>query len=371
MTSINHTRSEVNAPKVNQIDHGISDADLLSVLQDHQTEHEQQKLNKLTTHQFPRKLEQRQQLKQQYKKLACLYTAQKLKKKKTFHDGVLKVSLDTNFVSLHRETSSSSQTLDNPLDTRVMAHTEINDLLSGNLSEIEFEGFLVQIDEVEEEAKTCENDRQCCNKKSSSSSGSGSTGSIDVPRMTKFKIPSRVVPKVLSIPMSEGTGTSSGTSGLHNNPIIRNVTGKRAYDVGDDELDAIWGAGDVSGIKMKKTMPSMDNPSSSLPLREVCLEQQESGVWDCNEVNSSSRPAVGELEAQQWLRVQSSTIALDRCHYKDNKIDLRPNEDQQAHVHSQITFAHTAEAMASPTFIHKANHNKEKSIWGDSDSDSD
>ena len=77
---------------------------------------------------------------------ACLYTHQKLKKKKTFQDGVLKLHptrLTAQLFSL-----KATQAKLGSLETRNLAPEEMKGVISGEISELEFEGFLVEVEDT-------------------------------------------------------------------------------------------------------------------------------------------------------------------------------------------------------------------------------
>ena len=216
MEATNHTRtvvcsssstSNIGGSFVGSGEDEISDNDLLRLVEGHESSHTNTIAPKQIPMQRPQQrpqqvLQSRHRQEQQQdrtRKLACLYTSQKLKKKKTFHDGTLKLNVETGFVSLHKEATSSGGSLGSVLDTRAMTRGEVGELLTGALSEIEFEGYLVQVDEVEEEAKSNENARSVSNH-SIASCASVPRGRLEPPPMKKFKAPSQVVPKIPSVP---------------------------------------------------------------------------------------------------------------------------------------------------------------------------
>ena len=124
------------------------------------------------------------------------------------------------------------------LDSRILSRNEVDALKSGELPEIEFEGFLVEIDQFVEKAKNNENS---CN----SSSNNRGAGCMQPPLLKKFKVPSRIAPRE---PMPSGdaqSGTNTGHGGGYSSSSSSSSGGgggggafgkEMAYTIEDDNL---------------------------------------------------------------------------------------------------------------------------------------
>jgi len=164
-----------------------------------------------------------------------LYTSQKLKKRKAWSDGVLKLnavtnscllySLNTNYDDIYNSSANKTSLLEmcNKLleQKQLTADFEISGLLSGSITGIEFENYLV--DEIEV-ASLVEDGAACTTPADSRSAApqivpkpvpntSRSTGSGIAP-LKKFKVPATVASKQLSIPLipNQSTGNSEATA---------------------------------------------------------------------------------------------------------------------------------------------------------------
>lgn len=172
------------------------------------------------------------------KQLPCLYTTQKLKKKKLFHDGFLKLYESRCSISLYRSNPQIA-TMESCLESRSLSKEEVNLILSGCLPEIEFEGYLVQIDDV------------LLNEASVNNNKKENADTISKPKMP-FKPPTRVQPKEATIPLApivpmQNKNVFTG--------IKRRTTGG-AYEIADDELDDIWTLQQQQQQEEKTPLPS-------------------------------------------------------------------------------------------------------------------
>lgn len=162
----------------------------------------------------------------------CLYTEQKLKKRKRYCDGVVKTFSNTRICSLYA-TSSSRE-----LDSRVLSKSEIEALTSGKLEEIEFENYLVQLD----------------NKLTLSSANP-----VHVMSYNKvFKPPSKINKPLSSITESAMNAISPLPFSL---PISN--TKKQKYDIVDSELNMIWNQDDKTEFHSEIYGFDESNPSIS------------------------------------------------------------------------------------------------------------
>ena len=152
------------------------------------------------------------------RRLPCLFTNQKTKKRKRWEDGHLLIH-SSGLCILY----SDSTTALSSLDSRHLAPTQTKGVLDGKLKEIEFEGYLV---EVSEEPSAPPVIRR----------GSPQT-------VSRFKIPASL-PRVTSVSVSR---EEHGTVPASNPPDgerrghqgLKYVNGR--YQVTEDELDSIWG----------------------------------------------------------------------------------------------------------------------------------
>lgn len=181
---------------------------------------------------------------------ACLYTHQKLKKKKTFQDGVLKLHptrLTAQLFSL-----KATQAKLGSLETRNLAPEEMKGVISGEISELEFEGFLVEVEDTPQ---------------GGSRGGRGNTPqqpaiSIAIKqRVGAFKPPSAVAPPPPPPPQRGNIGagglsslsSSSRFEGRYPSAQVSSwdndrdnyqtyaATSGSGYNIEDDELDDLWG----------------------------------------------------------------------------------------------------------------------------------
>ena len=224
----------------------VSDAELLSLIESHEQGDSSSSSSSSTLH-SRRPPPQQQQI-------ACLYTHQKTKRKKAFQDGVLRLVERNCSVSLFKA-SSGTAAMGGALDSRILSRNEVDALKSGELPEIEFEGFLVEIDQFVEKAKNNENS---CN----SSSNNRGAGCMQPPLLKKFKVPSRIAPRE---PMPSGdsqSGTNTGHGGSNSSSSGGGgggAFGKRsAYTIEDDELDDIWGT-KRQGSEVKRELNDDDD----------------------------------------------------------------------------------------------------------------
>ena len=161
--------------------------------------------------------------------LNCLYTHQKLKKKKTFQDGTLKVF--ASCCVLYRSDTKISAL--GSLETRQLTKEERAGIVNGSLTEIEFDGYFVEIDCIANSMKGESESLESSSKKSKFEK-------FSVP---KFKPPSKIQKvgehKVLCTNNDgQQNRTNSCKTGVISGFANRSSRGK--YDVAEEELDNIW-----------------------------------------------------------------------------------------------------------------------------------
>lgn len=153
------------------------------------------------------------------RRLACLYTNQKTKKRKRWDDGFVIVNGSGLCVLYNADIDMALA----PLDTRQLLPQQAASILAGRLKDVEFDGYLVTIEDTQ--------------------TTSIQTLAKPVPlvrKIPKFKIPTAVAkPIPVSNPVYDAeNATASAQNTTSRPPPV--VKGK--YVVHEDELDDIWGS---------------------------------------------------------------------------------------------------------------------------------
>lgn len=181
--------------------------------------------------------------------LNCLYTSQKLKKRKAYQDGILKLSINENRCDLYA-VRDDQLSLNPMLASHFVTKLEMTRIIQGVITDIEFENYLVAIDSVKENV----------------------THLASV-KPKKFKVPSSVA----LVKEKDGEGIINNMySKAVVHPIISNGQSYKNYAVTDDEIDTIWGLN-----------PICDSASQSASQTTSC-ESLESHIRHQNTNNSSS-----------------------------------------------------------------------------------
>lgn len=152
----------------------------------------------------------------------CLYTHQKLKKKKCWSDGELKVLASQGKCMLFALNEKQPNNLILK-ETKYLPRSEIDRILNGSADEIEFEGFLVTVEQIQTSIQT---ESVVVSAPKSNIKRPNNLSAINKPfKVPRVSIP--VPPNVIDeIPMHKVPKSVSAAFG--------------AYTVNDDELDDIW-----------------------------------------------------------------------------------------------------------------------------------
>ena len=328
----------------------VSDAELLSLIECHEQGGSSSFSSSSTLH-SRRPPPQQQQI-------ACLYTHQKTKKKKAFQDGFLRLVEGNCSVSLFKA-SSGTAAMGGALDSRILSRNEVDALKSGELPEIEFEGFLVEIDQFVEKAKNNENS---CN----SSSDNRGTGYMQPPLLKKFKVPSRIAPRE---PMPSGdsqSGTNTGHGGSNSSSSGGGgggAFGKRsAYTIEDDELDDIWGT-ERQGSGLKRERNDDDDDDDDNDAKNINedshphITKKRQDIW-----NESSDDEENSAESRDGY-TKGYSYGYDYGHDAyERKTSPQPNV-------VSVNCTSTSAEVTTTTTSSSSSSTAPVNIWGDSDSD--
>ena len=151
------------------------------------------------------------------KKLSCLYTNQKAKKRKRWEDGSVAIH-SSGLCVLHANHATALA----PLDSRFLPAAQAQQIIDGNLREIEFDGYLVEVNEETFAPPSAQRN-------------------LLPQTVPKFKIPaSRPLSKVsVSVSREDFDCPQIQPSIPHESYTSG---GKGRYQVSEEELDSIWGA---------------------------------------------------------------------------------------------------------------------------------
>ena len=160
------------------------------------------------------------------KQKTCLYTSQKLKKKKIWHEGLLNIYAEENKCVLFASDDNCIR-IGTALETRFLNNNEMNKLLTGKSSELECDGHLIQVEEEIIKA----NEQKLA-----------AIPSVFKGPKAKFKPPARITPK---LPVNNDLlhAPTRNNHMMNNNNMnnLMNMNNGRGYSVDDDELDELWG----------------------------------------------------------------------------------------------------------------------------------
>jgi len=163
----------------------------------------------------------------------CLFSSQKMKKRKSYSDGVLRLYQNEHRCELYRA-SDNFLSLNDLLETRILSPDETGRFRNYQSSfEIEFENFLVSIEELVKPSIQNQSQEICTN--------------VSKLPSKKFKIPS-VVKSTYDIESKSTVSHAQYNSNTHK------IIAKGKYEVTDDDIDNIWGENserneDISDVK--------------------------------------------------------------------------------------------------------------------------
>jgi hypothetical protein len=188
------------------------------------------------------------------KALRCLYSHQKLKKKKTWLDGEIKIFLNQRKCVLYKvdETNSTTKEI---LDSKYCPDLELDRIMNGIADSIEFEKYLVEVDHTSHPASQQEGNP--LTQVASLNKVQELTSKL---KKVPFKVPQTVAPPPpppdLSSPdLSSPMGRGSGVTDL-------NSRKRGFYSIDENELDDIW---DSTHCESAGPTPHIESlPKSSL-----------------------------------------------------------------------------------------------------------
>lgn len=233
---------------------------------------------------------------QEIKTLSCLYTSQKMKKRKRWEDGILQINEASGFCSLFPVQNGGRLVAVVPLDSQCFPLSIIGRVMCNDIKEIEMEGYMITINEENSTAV---------------SAPTSMPTSRGVLKVAKFKIPKipGAIPKPLMTTsfqslVTESTSSDSSSSSSSSSSCFRPIVSPRAttsfsfgargkYDVEEDELDEIWGRGLIpepsvlSRVRevVNAALPAVESPT--IRLRQSARLEMESNM---NDYNRSSVP---------------------------------------------------------------------------------
>jgi hypothetical protein len=186
----------------------------------------------------------------QVKALKCLYSHQKLKKKKTWLDGEIKLFLGQRKCVLYKidEASSTSKEV---LDSKYCPDLEMDRIMNGIADSIEFEKYLVEVDHTS--SIHCQQEGVPIQNSSSQVPPLNKVQQLTSQlKKVPFKVPQTVAPPPPTpaadpFPMSHGSGSAN-----------LNSRKRGFYSIDPDELDDIWDS-------THQTSPSSSSPQQSVP----------------------------------------------------------------------------------------------------------
>lgn len=260
---------------------------------------------------------------------SCMYTHQKRKKKKIWSDGILSLKYDpisnTNggIVCL-REAKTGTLQSGEVIDSRSLNRNEIDKIISLELFDLEFDGYLVTIEnEISDQSKKAD-------LKSSPNLSRGSllsNTSVDkikssflAPKLnlSKFKVPRSIATSQLPTVTMAIDGNISPPL-LQNEKEKRNVSSGIHYDINDDELDDIWSS-DIVSIDSK-------NQADKHPLVDKHDEREDPYSYSCDNCPSknilvrSSCEFKGNDEHEMEFRKYYATVDENECFVSNEELN--------------------------------------------------
>lgn len=243
---------------------------------------------------------------------SCLYTTQKQKKKKSWHDGEFRVDEGHSRVSLF-QVDEGNATVKTFLESKHCSKEEMCRIKEKEAEYVEFEKHLVEIDYTEVMS-------------SDKGAGGGVTvnkGTMDRPvsklKFSKFKVPSTVL-----MPRGE-TNQQPATSSSSSNNSSETSFCRGHYAVDEDELDDIWesthpenpsGAFDnvFSITRESVTEPPYEEPATFAT--EQSMNEKEVEEEEENRISSwiptKTSPPVGQNEVPHGNVVRDEVSELER-----------------------------------------------------------
>jgi hypothetical protein len=187
-------------------------------------------------------------------KLPVLYTRQVTRKKKTYLDGILKVTVRQGQLFCTLVDAEDPREL--TLESRTLEYAESKKLLEKQDHLLTFDKYIIQVNFEEEKRTTYKS-----NESKTSEQLSSQSAPLLKPR--KFKVPSHYVPSSCNdggeddhrYPSSPPGDTSNSSLSLAQKKHIDNSK----YVVDDDELEDIWNANNSSSVRKNNKKRGYDD----------------------------------------------------------------------------------------------------------------
>ena len=281
---------------------------------------------------------------------------------------------------LFKAPSSGAASMGSALDSRTLSQHEVQALKKGELPEIEFEGYLVEIDQFVEKAK---NDENSCN----GGSGNKVAGYMQPPKLKKFKVPSQVVHREPT-PASAEIQSGGADKGIRQSNVITGGSfGRRsAYKVDEDELDDIWGTSGANSEHHTDVTTNADKDTHLVKRRRDIwgeysdIEETDAGDKHEQTMNYSYKYCHDDYEYEDSVHMTSERQGnynnLNE-YGDDNHSNAGGTEPATGIVNSRgatvspssMISANYADNTSALLKTNEANETNKVNIWGDSDSD--
>jgi hypothetical protein len=163
------------------------------------------------------------------KTFPCLYSSQKLKKKKSWNDGIVKVYVSSGSCKLFAQDDGTKIVGSGCLDTLQLLDCQLQAIISGSNAEmeIEFEKYLVTVELVKNSTMPVQPTE---NAPVSATRNLGVPTALTDLVKKSFKVPKYVAPLQVTMPVSAPHVVSQTSGGS-----------KRGYyQIDDDEIDTRW-----------------------------------------------------------------------------------------------------------------------------------
>ena len=285
----------------------------------------------------------------------CLYTGQKLKKKKTYQDGVLRVNVERGVCELYA-TDGKAARLPGSLETRTMTAAETRGVMDGSISELEFEGYLVEVEDAIVDVAVAGTESIAAELTAPRASTKGLSRG--------FKMPSAAAPKPQVLASHQQQQQRQGVnygerypqqaySAVHERPADYSTHMSAAgggYRVDDDELNDIWDSKTSSspGAGSDASGPPTTAAPYTEPSTAPRLDAVHSATAAAKEVvyGSSDGPGRGAEKRRYEAEVAEPTTGPAS---KVTRYDGTHTQAQaQAQAQTQASTAATAAAAVLP-----------------------
>lgn len=235
------------------------------------------------------------------KVVPCLYSKHKLKKRKTWSDGYIQFKTTGNLIFLYDGESPTNQmqntnfskkqiSLGHSLESRAVTSSEMECIRKGQYVEIEFENYLVTIEEQQSlQSQQTQKVQQIQPTRQPPILSSQSLRKNNViTQLGKFKLPSTIVRVE-----KEATNTTYPHDSVAISTSSSTFTKKVMYSISDNELDDIWG----------------DSPQKTIaPIATTKSPVEFDNLYDVNDTKDSEKSNdLGNLYSPNIKRSKTSS----------------------------------------------------------------